>query len=351
MEDSWIGLLRKVTDVAGENKWVDNTPFDYRDFGHLEPKYEGTGDFCGQIITNGDELSKWKVVKCDKNASAYVCKKAGSGKTTGGDSSGPDSEADRTKGPFVEPLTGTGPFPHEFKGNKYGIFYDPEKVTFLKARLNCRSIDGELASIHSKEEVEFLKSIVQLNSTLMEDAWIGMVYNVSSTDVQKKWVDESAFDYSNFAPLEPKFSEDGVYCGQIITNGDELSKWQVVKCDKNASAYVCKKAGSGNTGGGDSSGQDSGADRTKGPSVEPLMGTGPFPHEFKGNKYGIFYDPEKVTFLKARLNCRNIDGELASIHSKEEVEFLKRKKGKAVKHERREYNVDVVDLWQIMRNN
>ncbi|KIH69241.1 hypothetical protein ANCDUO_00426 [Ancylostoma duodenale] len=45
---------------------------------------------------------------------------------------------------------------------------------------------------------------------------------------------------------------------QIITNGDELSKWKVVKCSETAYAYVCKKAGSGNTGGGYGSGNSGG---------------------------------------------------------------------------------------------
>ncbi|KIH69238.1 hypothetical protein ANCDUO_00423 [Ancylostoma duodenale] len=112
MEDSWIGLLHKVTNIAAKNEWVDNTPFDYLNFGQHEPNHEEKGDFCGQkaygrrwpsrvaIITNGDELSKWKVVKCSETAYAYVCEKTRNG-----------NKAHTT--------TSKKGFPHEFNGNKY----------------------------------------------------------------------------------------------------------------------------------------------------------------------------------------------------------------------------------------
>ncbi|KAL6740729.1 hypothetical protein Aduo_014055 [Ancylostoma duodenale] len=217
-----------------------------------------------QIITNGDELSKWKVVKCSETAYAYVCKKAGSGNTGGGygsGNSGGGHGSGNTGGGHGSGNTGgvdgsdpgsgtgkdTGPFPHQFKGNKFGIFYYPEKVTFLQARFNCCCRLLLLTAVAIQHVPYYFlvtltsSSIVQSNSTLMEDAWIGMVYSVSSTDVKKTWVDESPFDYSNFAPLESKFSTEGVYCGQIIGNGDKFSKWKIVDCSEEAHTYVCKK--------------------------------------------------------------------------------------------------------------
>ncbi|EYB89613.1 hypothetical protein Y032_0230g2988 [Ancylostoma ceylanicum] len=334
MEDAWIGMVYTISATSADKKWIDNSPFDYKNFAPGEPKSFGEGDYCGQIITNGDALSKWRVADCSEDAYTFVCKKSSSDNGSGGEgpggSGGGGTGGGSGEDPNTKPSPDTDPrFPHEFKGDKYAIQYEPGKVKFVQARTQCENMGAELASIHSRQEAEFLKGVMQSNSTLMEDAWIGMVYTISATSANKKWIDNSPFDYKNFAPGEPKSFSEGDYCGQIMTEGDNLSKWKVVDCSEEAYTFVCKKSsnsnGNGGHGPGGSGGGGKGGGSGEDPNTKPYPGLDPaFPHQHKHNKYGVIYDPEKITFVQARVKCQNMNGELASIHSKSEVEFLKR---------------------------
>ncbi|KIH62502.1 lectin C-type domain protein [Ancylostoma duodenale] len=268
MVDAWIGLVHKVTGTGGVPSWVDGSPYDYKNFAPLEPKYDEEGDFCGQIMTNGDNLSKWKVEMCNETAYAYVCKKPGNGRIGGGKGSG-------AKGLKVKPTTDANAvFPYNFKGNKYAIIYRAGKVVFVQARSECQNLHGELASIHSKEEAEFLKSVMQSNGTLMEDAWIGLVYKVNDIDALKTWVDGSPWDYENFALGEPRYQDKGDFCGQIATNGDEFSKWKVVNCREGAHIFVCQERKVDGKGRGSGGGKCRGSDGDKGRGCGGWRGSG-----------------------------------------------------------------------------
>ncbi|EYC26686.1 hypothetical protein Y032_0010g909 [Ancylostoma ceylanicum] len=45
---------------------------------------------------------------------------------------------------------------HEYGGYQYALLHDKMKMTFEEARAFCHSHCGELASIHSQSEVDFL---------------------------------------------------------------------------------------------------------------------------------------------------------------------------------------------------
>ncbi|EPB80388.1 lectin C-type domain protein [Ancylostoma ceylanicum] len=253
-----------------------------------------------EIITNGDALSKWRVADCSEDAYTFVCKKSSSDNGSGGEgpggSGGGGTGGGSGEDPNTKPSPDTDPrFPHEFKGDKYAIQYEPGKVKFVQARTQCENMGAELASIHSRQEAEFLKGVMQSNSTLMEDAWIGMVYTISATSANKKWIDNSPFDYKNFAPGEPKSFSEGDYCGQIMTEGDNLSKWKVVDCSEEAYTFVCKKSsnsnGNGGHGPGGSGGGGKGGGSGEDPNTKPYPGLDPaFPHQHKHNKYGAYYE-------------------------------------------------------------
>ncbi|RCN37679.1 lectin C-type domain protein [Ancylostoma caninum] len=251
-----------------------------------------------------ENFGKWKAANCSDDIKAYMCKKPKYGRGRG--ESGIASNVGVNAGTHET-------FPHVFKGYQYAIMYDSRKVRFVQARMKCEDLGAQLASIHSREEVEFLKSVVQSNSTLMEDAWSGLVQTVTATVSPLKWIDESPVDYKNFASLEPKYFEDGTYCGQIMTNGDNLSKWKVEKCDAAAYVYVCKKSASGRNGGRKGSGSE---DSKLKPNTDA---NALFPYNFKGNKYAIITNGDEFSKWKV-VNCnegahifvcqaRKVDGE------------------------------------------
>ncbi|RCN37678.1 lectin C-type domain protein [Ancylostoma caninum] len=152
------------------------------------------------IYKKDEQFGKWKIANCSAKMKAYTCRKPSDGKTWGTPAPVDDSE-------------GTD-FPHKFEQHQYVVMYVAEKVNFLQARLKCEDMNANLASLHSRGEIEFLKSVMQSNSTLMEDAWIGMVYNVTDTNAHTTWIDGSSYDYRYTAPGEPKYLGKGEYCGQ-----------------------------------------------------------------------------------------------------------------------------------------
>ncbi|EYC26688.1 hypothetical protein Y032_0010g910 [Ancylostoma ceylanicum] len=303
MEDAWIGMVYTISATSAEKKWTDGSPFDYKNFAPGMPNSFSVGEHCGQVMSDGENLGKWKTTDCSDDAHIYVCKK-----------------------PWIPPSVPSGDpmFPHVFKDSKFGIFND--KVTFIQARMKCEEMGAELASIHSKREIEFLKGVMQSRSVYMEDSWIGMIHTVTHTGATSRWVDSTPFDFKNFAPNEPKYQKYGDLCGQMMSNGDELSKWRVVDCTDTAYAYVCKKPKNGRGGGRGRTvipnNPDPGS-QEDGPTPRPDPSKDGFPYRFKGDKYAVNYDPNKVKFVEARVRCQNMNGELASFHSKDEIDFVK----------------------------
>lgn len=85
----------------------------------------------------------------------------------------------------------------KFNGHYYKIIYCNGGITWREARLDAIFKGGKLVSITSKEEQEFVHSLMKE----YDHSWIG------STDCVKSnvwtWEDESPFDYNNWGPNQP----------------------------------------------------------------------------------------------------------------------------------------------------
>ncbi|KIH69239.1 hypothetical protein ANCDUO_00424 [Ancylostoma duodenale] len=156
MEDTWMGLHMTVTNTSRTYKWEDGTRFDYKNFAPGEPNVTGNGEFCGQLNYKKEDkhFGTWKIAKCCDTLLAYTCKKPADGKTWGN----------------LAPLAiNNTDFPHKFKGNQYIVMDAAKKVNFTEARLQCQSMNADLASLHSREEIEFVKR--GLSATKLPTIW------------------------------------------------------------------------------------------------------------------------------------------------------------------------------------
>uniref|UniRef100_A0A914DPD2 C-type lectin domain-containing protein n=1 Tax=Acrobeloides nanus TaxID=290746 RepID=A0A914DPD2_9BILA len=63
---------------------------------------------------------------------------------------------------------------------------------------------SDLVSIHSKQEQDFIVSLITQNTW---GIWIGLYFDFSTESW--KWTDGTAYNYTNWAPSEPTGSE---YC-------------------------------------------------------------------------------------------------------------------------------------------
>ena len=121
--------------------------------------------------------------------------------------------------------------------SQYGGFcykFVKEARTWGEARAQCRAEQGDLASVHSSGENQFIR---QLGGA--DRLWLG---GRRSSDCQActdfTWSDGSAWDYENWDRGEPNnyfLDED---CTELYTQG---AAWNDDHCSLFSSPFVCKK--------------------------------------------------------------------------------------------------------------
>nr|ACS37721.1 C-type lectin-1 [Heligmosomoides polygyrus] len=127
-----------------------------------------------------------------------------------------------------------------FRGHAYKVF-ENKKVTFDEAEKACKEKYGHLASIHSKEENDFIYGLAKksLPKVSHDDlCWIGLWKSSKGWT----WTDGSSVNYTNWAPGEPNNVQNAEYCTQLY-NVDTFKSpmnWNDYDCTRKMSGYVCK---------------------------------------------------------------------------------------------------------------
>eukprot|EP00092_Neocalanus_flemingeri_P017051 GFUD01018439.1.p1 GENE.GFUD01018439.1~~GFUD01018439.1.p1 ORF type:complete len:695 (-),score=178.49 GFUD01018439.1:95-2092(-) len=91
----------------------------------------------------------------------------------------------------------------------------------------CRTQGGDLASAHSREENNFLTTLLRINP-ISTYTWIGGYGCVKGGGC--KWLDGSGWDWDNWGSGEPTGDSNCVYMGW---KDHEKNEWFVVNCDHN----------------------------------------------------------------------------------------------------------------------
>uniref|UniRef100_UPI003AAD86FE ladderlectin-like n=1 Tax=Centroberyx gerrardi TaxID=166262 RepID=UPI003AAD86FE len=94
-------------------------------------------------------------------------------------------------------------------GSRCFIFYNSPK-TWIQAEQHCLTLGGNLASIHSLEEYQFIRELVRSSSGSYPATLIG------GTDAFQEnlwmWTDGSKFDYQLWASGEPNNDKGAEHC-------------------------------------------------------------------------------------------------------------------------------------------
>ncbi|XP_030003834.1 lactose-binding lectin l-2-like [Sphaeramia orbicularis] len=119
---------------------------------------------------------------------------------------------------------GCPPFWYTFNGRCYKYVATP--MTWADAELYCASQRANLVSIHSLEEHNFVKSLIQNFDHALGRAWIGL------SDTQKEgawmWSDGSLADFFLWHRGEPTNSQGKEHC--VHTNFAQDKTWNDVPC-------------------------------------------------------------------------------------------------------------------------
>ncbi|XP_071507011.1 macrophage mannose receptor 1-like [Diadema antillarum] len=203
----WIGLLDDK--VSGQYKWVDSHPVWYTNWGQGEPSQEG-GEGCTALGLDG-----WDDHSCSDQLGA-LCKYS--------------LVATPTEHPDVP---GSCPDGWSSYGMNCYLFSEDiaERVSWPTAEYTCKQAGGNLASIHTKQENEWIRSHIKQE---ISDVWIGFEATPSSSFA---WTDNTPVDYTNWNPGEPNSNflgdED---CAEMYL---ETGRWNDLDC-LSIQGYVCK---------------------------------------------------------------------------------------------------------------
>ncbi|PNJ06504.1 low affinity immunoglobulin epsilon Fc receptor [Pongo abelii] len=125
---------------------------------------------------------------------------------------------------------------------------------WVHARYACDDMEGQLVSIHSPEEQDFLtKHASHIGS------WIGL----RNLDLKGEfiWVDGSHVDYSNWAPGEPTSRSQGEDCVMMRGSGH----WHDAFCDRKLGTWVCDRLATCTPPASEGSAESVGPDSRPGP--------------------------------------------------------------------------------------
>nr|XP_060638336.1 macrophage mannose receptor 1-like [Anolis sagrei ordinatus] len=270
----WIGLNDQKTEMYFE--WSDGTPVRFTKWQRGEPTHvTNVQEDC--VIMSG-ENGYWKDNFCDEEL-GYICK----------------SKPLLTLVDEPEPVDPTCP-----KGWKrhglYCYFIGQTTKTFSEAKTFCEATKGFLTSVEDRYEQAYLTSLIGLHSERY--FWIGL------SDVEQpgtfNWTngDKSLFSHWN---SEMPGQRPG--CVAMRT-GTAAGLWDVVDCKEKA-AFLCKQWAEGVTP----------------PPVPPVTVPPPCldgwtPSPIRNVCFKNFDEKyRKKTWFEARDFCREIGGDLASIHN------------------------------------
>ncbi|XP_037118943.1 macrophage mannose receptor 1-like [Syngnathus acus] len=280
----WLGAK---TPLDGAAKWTDGSLIAYV---HLSAGGADEGE-CLSFLTGSGH---WKADACD-NKNGYVCKKRGEGVPE------PKPSSDDAK------RCGFGWL--EYDASCYKKVEAPNG--WLGARHHCVSEGGDLLSISSSAEEDFVKK------TMMAHFWLGLS-NLECDDIWCRfedgnltWSDGETTTYANWASAQPG-STDVASCAYVKQGTYYQSgKWMSGSCASSL-AYVCErplKCPAGRTcARKDSSAVVATSDCSEG--------------NFLYDDYCYHYEKTPKSWEEAEKFCWSRRGHLASVHSEEEARFV-----------------------------
>ncbi|KAK3106670.1 hypothetical protein FSP39_024902 [Pinctada imbricata] len=305
----WNGM--SDTQTQGTYKWISNQPvqFSYWDQSH-------TGNEIASCIAmrTSQPLGLWLNKNCSERH-FYICESPRAGYTT------PKTTPIPTSTPCPQNFTGFGGFCYK----AYRFTSSKSKLTWEESRDYCRALGGDLISIHSQAEQDFVIHTLLNNSARYSGYWIGL--NDRARESGHVWSDGTPTDFTTWSPHEPNDYNHNEDCVQVDMS---TRKWNDNNCFFSMN-YICKIARGVQI-----------PTSVAPPTAATSAACGPgwvayssFCYMFATNMTKSWYD--------ARTYCNSMGSELISIHSLDENNLIV---GQATKQGRSNYWIGLNELQQ-----
>uniref|UniRef100_A0A3B3BT12 Macrophage mannose receptor 1-like n=2 Tax=Oryzias melastigma TaxID=30732 RepID=A0A3B3BT12_ORYME len=280
---AWIGLSAPDPDKGFV--WSDGSPVNFQHWDDGEPNNKNNVESCTEFfVYHWREARSWNDNQCEKFNQWFCQIPLGASPKPPPDRAPPDYNT--TSDGWLE-----------WKGNQY--FINQRSLTMEEARHFCRQAHGDLVSINSYAENVFLWKQI---SHQYGNYWIGLNLDLDETFV---WMDESDVIFQLWDEGQPNKMNYEERCAVITLHA---GFWHDYNCGYEHKS-ICKRSGQPH------------ANSTVRPTVTPKGGC-EFPwRKFNSKCFNIIKD-QRVTWFNARQTCMGMNGNLASIASREEQAFL-----------------------------
>ncbi|XP_066502466.1 lymphocyte antigen 75, partial [Hoplias malabaricus] len=277
----WIGL----SDTLHEGKfaWSDgHSPVLFTNWADKEPNNNNGEEHCVSMMHNHLLTGRWNDEKCTQER-GWVCSKKKSSSLPV-----PPTTSNHCPSGYVS-----------WYNNCYKLVSEPRK--WEEAEAECVKEEGHLASVDMSYDQAFISGVIQQSKT---DAWIGLR---RKDDQTYQWTDGWPVFYTHWGPGEPTIHQ-GEGCVSMHGRHHFIQgTWNDTDCNK-AKPYICKTT----------------SDK---PPVTPGPGGGRCEEgwsHFGRYCYYVYNQKQGFSWNDARYQCRLVHGaDLASVHSRAEVEFLR----------------------------
>uniref|UniRef100_A0A2C9KE90 Macrophage mannose receptor 1-like n=1 Tax=Biomphalaria glabrata TaxID=6526 RepID=A0A2C9KE90_BIOGL len=281
----WIGL----SDKNGTYMWSSGSMLQYTIWA---PSHTGNEWNTCVAIRSQRPVGLWENLQCQQQQ-PYVCETLRQGFV-------------KPAPPTVPSATSLGPCPPQWNGlNGLCYRYFTDKKTWFEAQARCETFGGNLTSIHNSATQQFV-----ISSTVLQwrslPAWIGLSDAVSESNFQ--WIDGSSLNFSNWKYGEPNNSTVFEDCVELVQYSG--GQWNDNHCYV-VQPFFCTILQGATL-----------------PSVVPALTPTPSTscadpswQYFNGSCYYLSsHDP--MTWYQARQKCLSSGGDLVSILSEDENNFL-----------------------------
>ncbi|PFX30431.1 Macrophage mannose receptor 1 [Stylophora pistillata] len=275
-DNFWIGFNDKH--VEGSFFWTDNSPRKFTNWNANEPTGYGWNKDCVDMTPAG-EAGRWGTAQCDQ-IKGFICE-------TGAD------QISTT----VTPNHMTCPPGHvPFGDDCFYVSY--VRLSWKEALRFCRRNDSDLMSVHSSFEQAF---VVMNLKNYRGGFWLGLSREANSQDFE--WSEHSLKSYTNWAAKQPDAPYDQKTCVVAKNSDANAGGWSDVNCS-DTNGFICRI-------------------RRGEPHVSPpLLGSCPAGWEKFDKHCYLFRDSDLQPWTAARLKCLNQGGNLVSITSRQEQDFI-----------------------------
>ncbi|KAF4077177.1 hypothetical protein AMELA_G00205040 [Ameiurus melas] len=288
---AWIGLSDRLHE--GKFAWSDGvSPVLFTNWADKEPNNNEGEEHCVSMAHNHRVTGRWNDEKCDEKRS-WVCYK-------------------KKSSSLPPPPPTSSPCHSDYISwykNCYKLVLEPKP--WDEAQAACEKEGGNLASVDMSYDQAFISAVLQQNK---EDTWIGL--RRKQDDNTYRWSDGWPVFYTHWGPGEPtNHKEEG--CVSMHGRAHFIQgTWNDTDC-KVAKPYLCKIS-------------------HESPPPTPPPGDGeclPFWHAYGSYCYIVFNEKQGRSWPEARHLCQEIPGsDLASVHSRAEMEFLTNTNNTGIHH-------------------